>query len=78
MKEAARDGLLPALEDAIDLRFRLLDCHRSTYRRHTSFVLAITKFDFPSPNTSFEQLNDGVFNAFVLDKPVPHNERSRT
>ena len=60
-------GLLRVPLDIIDQRFSLLDCHCSTYRRHTRLLFSITKSDFPSP-TTLKQLNDGVFYSFIFHK----------
>ena len=68
LKRPPTEAALLVLYDAINLRLSLFDRHRSTYRRHTGFIFAFAKLDFPSPANAFGQLNDGVSYSFVFHK----------
>jgi len=65
-------GLLRVPLDIIDQRFSLLDCHRSTYRRHTRLLFSITKSDFPSP-TTLKQLTTEYSTPLYSIRFPPHN-----
>ena len=61
-----RVGLLPVLDDPIDLIFSQFDRKRSTHRSYTGLVFAVVKPDFPSPTGIIGQSNDRVFYALVF------------
>jgi hypothetical protein len=65
-------GLLPDLEDAIDLIFDQPGGSRPTYRTDSSFASAVAKPEFPAPSTAIRQLNDGIFDAFIFHKISSH------
>jgi hypothetical protein len=68
-EEAANEPALAlVLPGAIYLMFSEFDRRRSTYRSDTDFGLAIAKSDFISPTTAVRQLNDGIFDSFVVHK----------
>jgi hypothetical protein len=77
-KPAIEAVLLPLLEDMINLMFRELDCHRSTYPGYPGFAFAFAQFDFPSPASALSQLNDGVFYSFVFHGNSSAHERKGT
>jgi hypothetical protein len=70
------EAALLVLYDAINLRFSLFYCHRSTYRSHTGSILAFAKLDFPSPTNAVSQLNHGVFYSFIFHKMLSARQPS--
>jgi hypothetical protein len=65
-------GLLPDLENSIDLIFDQPDGSRPTYRTDSGFASAVAKPEFPAPSAAIRQLNDGIFDAFIFHKISSH------
>jgi hypothetical protein len=67
---------LPVPEDAIDPISSLFDGHRSADPRDTRFAFAFAQIEFPSPATSFSQLNNRVFHSLVFHQNSSADQRS--